>query len=182
MKNCLIAVPLLRTLLAAPLLVGCGFAQTQGAGAKASVTRPPLVACETGKTLPCVMLATSISDMAGIWKQYQSNPAFAPVGGMGYVRFSADGTFSLADTQEHAAAASFGNFPHGTYSFEGNRMTINVANPPPSMPECARSVQEVRVVKVGAQMVAMSFTPVQDTCKPRLSDTGQMQLYIGPAQ
>ena len=169
-----------RLALVVPLLVGCGLAQTQVS--KVAATRPPLVACEATKTAPCMVLATGIPDMAGVWKQYQSNPAFAPVGGMGYIRYSADGTFALADTQEHAAAASFGNFPHGTYSFEGNRMTINVANPPPGMPECAQSVQEVRVVKVGAQMVAMSFTPIEDTCKPRLSDTGQMQLYIGPAQ
>ena len=133
--------------LVLPLLIGCGLAQAQGFSAQA--TRPPLVACEAGKTSPCVVLATSISDMAGVWKQYQSNPIFTPASGMGYIRYSADGTFALADTQEHAAAGSFGPFPHGTYNFEGSRMTINVANPPPRMPECAHSVQEVRVVKMG---------------------------------
>ena len=168
-----------RMLLIVPLLVGCGLAQTQVSQLPAS--RPPLVACEAGKTAPCVVIATSIADMAGMWKQYQSNPAFAPVGGMGYIRYSPDGTFALADTQAHAALPSFGNFPHGTYSFEGSRMTINVANPPPTMPECARSVQEVRVVSAGDQRVAMTFMPIEDTCKPRLSDTGQVQLYIAPA-
>ena len=176
-----------RMLMALPLLVSSALAHPrpyafdEGVLALAA-TRLPLVACETGKTAPCVTLATSMSDMAGVWRQYLSSPAFTTAGGMGYSRFSADGTFALADTQEHAAGASFGNFPHGTYSFEGNRMTINVVNPPPGMPECARSVQEVRVVKMGAQMVAMVFTPIEDTCKPRLSDTGQMQLYIGSAQ
>ncbi|GAA3999064.1 hypothetical protein GCM10022631_07370 [Deinococcus rubellus] len=169
-----------RTGMTMLMLFGFGFAQAQGT--QAPVSRPPLVACEEGKPAPCVVLATRISDMVGVWKQYQSNPAFAPVGGMGFIRYSPDGTFALADTQEHAAAASFGPFPHGTYSFEGNRMTINVENPPPGMPECARSVQEVRVVHLAAQMVAMTFTPIEDTCKPRLSDTGQLQLYIAPAK
>lgn len=174
-----------KMLMALPLLLGCAIAlpysENEGVLALAA-TRPPLIACEAGKTTPCVVLATSISDMVGVWKQYQTNPIFAPSAGMGYIRYSADGTFALADTQKNVAAVSFGNFPHGTYSFEGTRMTINVANPPPSMPECAYSVQEVRVVKMGAQMVAMSFTPIEDTCKPRLSTTAQMQLYVGPTQ
>lgn len=169
-----------RLLLALPLLVGSALARTQPPSTP--TPRPPLVVCTTGKTLPCVVFASSIADMTGVWKQYQSNPAFAPVGGMGYIRYSPDGTFALADTQEHAAAASYGQFPHGTYSFDGNRMTINVVNPPPGMPECALSVQEVRVVQLGDQRVAMTFTPIADTCKPRLADTGQVQLYIGPAQ
>ena len=61
-------------------------------------------------------------------------------------------------------------------------MTINVANPPPSLPECAHSVHEVRVVHLGDQTIAMTFTPIEDTCKPRLREIQQMQLYIGPAQ
>lgn len=173
-----------RILMALPLLISSALAHQRPYTIDEGVlglaaTRPPLVACETGKTAPCVTLATSMSDMAGVWRQYLSSPDFTTAGGMGYSRFSADGTFALADTQEHAAA---GNFPHGTYSFEGNRMTINVANPPPSLPECARSVQEVRVVKMGDQKVGMVFTPIEDTCKPRLSDTGQLQLFISPAQ
>ncbi|WP_424951503.1 hypothetical protein [Deinococcus sp.] len=175
------ALPMMaRMLLAAEMLIGWQPALAQQATQVAS--RPPLVACEAGKTVPCVLPATSIADMAGVWKQYQSNPVFAPVGGTGYVRFSPDGTFALADTREHAALPEYSQFPHGTYSFEGSRMTITVLNPPPGMPECARSVQEVRVVRMGDQPVAMTFVPIEDTCKPRLSDTGQVQLYIGPVQ
>ncbi|TSA81713.1 hypothetical protein FNU79_14775 [Deinococcus detaillensis] len=174
-----------RMLMVLPLLIGSAFARPyseDGGFLELAAARPPLVTCEAGKTMPCVVMATQISDMAGVWRQYLSSPDFTTAGGMGYVHFSADGTFALADTQEHAAAASFSPFPHGTYSFEGNRMTINVENPPPSMPECARSVQEVLVVKMGDQKVAMTFMPIEDACKPRLSDTGQVQLYIGPPQ
>ena len=173
-----------RKFIALPLLlatIALSYGKTEGVLALAP-PRPPRISCEAGKTIPCVVLANSTSDMAGIWKQYQSNPIFAAANGMGYIRYSADGTFAIADTQEHVAAVSFGNFPYGTYSFEGTSMTINVANPPPSMPECAHSVQEVRVVKMGAQMVALSFTPIEDSCKPRLTTTAQMQMYVGPTQ
>ncbi len=171
---------LLCMVVVAPLLLGSGLAQSQGPSA--SPPRPPLVACEAGTTAPCVVAATATADMSGIWKQYQSNPMFAPVGGMGFIRYSADGTFALADTLDHVALPGYGHFPHGTYRFDGRRMTITVANPPPGMPECARSVQEVRVVQLAGQKVAMTFIPVEDACKPRLSDTGQVQLYIGPAR
>lgn len=163
-----------RLLLGCLLLTGLSFAQTQA-------PRPPLVACESGKNVPCAVLATKTADMAGVWKQYQSNPAFAPLGGMGYVRYNADGTFALADAPENTTAP-YKTFPHGTFAFEGNRMTLNVMGVPPSMPECARGVFEVRVIRLGDQPVGMSFTPLEDTCKPRLADTAQVQLYIGPAR
>jgi hypothetical protein len=163
-----------KLLLACSLLIGLSFAQTQA-------PRPPLVTCESGKNLPCVVLASKTADMAGIWKQYQSNPAFAPSGGMGYIRYSADGTFALADRPENTAAP-YRTFPHGSFSFEGNRVTLDVQGVAPNMPECARGVYEVRVIRLGDQPVGMNFTPIEDTCKPRLSDTAQVQLYVGPAR
>lgn len=53
---------------------------------------------------------------------------------------------------------------------------------PPNTPECARGIYEVRVIRLGDQPVGMSFTPLEDTCKARLADTAQVQLYIGPAR
>lgn len=50
------------------------------------------------------------------------------------------------------------------------------------MPECANAVIEVRVIRLGDQPVAMSLTPLEDTCKPRLADTAYVQVYIGPAK
>ena len=163
-----------KLLIACLLLTSLSFAQTQA-------PKPPLVTCDPGKNAPCVVLANKTSDMAGIWKQYQSNPAFAPLGGMGYIRYNADGTFALADTPENTAGV-YKTFPHGTFSFEGNRMTLNVQGVPPNMPECARGVFEVRVIRLGDQPVGMSFTPLEDTCKPRLSDTAQVQVYVGSAR
>lgn len=160
-----------RMLMVATLLMGSSLAATGS----------PLVLCGQGKTTPCMTLATSISDMAGVWRQPLSTGDLTVVGRMGYSRFTSDGTFALVDSLEHAAApASFSPFPHGTYSFEGSRMTINVVNPAPGMPECTR-VQEVWIVTLGDQRVAMTFTPVADTCKSSLNDTGQAQLYVGPA-
>jgi len=161
-------------LLGSLLLVGFSSAQ-------ALAPKPPLVACTAGKAAPCVVLATQTADMAGIWKQYQSNPAFAPLGGMGFIRYNADGTFALADAPENTAAP-YKTFPHGTFSFEGTRMTLNVQGVPPNMPECARGIFEVRVLRLGEQLVGMSFTPVEETCKARLADTAQVQLYVGPAR
>lgn len=48
------------------------------------------------------------------------------------------------------------------------------------MPECANAVIEVRVIRLGDQPVAMSFTPLEETGKSRLTDTAYVQLYIGP--
>lgn len=163
-----------KLLMALPLLIGLAFAQTQA-------PKPPLVECVAGKNLPCVVLATKTSDMAGIWKQYQSNPAFAPLGGMGYIRYNSDGTFVIADTLENTAAPHK-PFPYGKFGFDGSRMTIQVQNPPPTMPECARSVQEVRVIHLGDALVGLSFTPLEDTCKPRLDSIAQVQIYVGAAR
>ncbi len=162
-----------KLLIAGLLLTGLSFAQTQA-------PRQPLVSCEVGKNAPCIVLANKTADMAGIWKQYQSNPAFAPLGGMGFIRYNTNGTFALADAPENTAAP-YKTFPHGTFSFQGNRMTLNVQGVAPTMPECARGVYEVRVIHLGDQLVGMSFTAIEDTCKPRLGDTAQVQLYVAPA-
>lgn len=145
---------------------------------QAQPPRPPLVACEAGKNVPCVVLATSPADIAGVWKQYQNNPAFAPQGGMGYIRYNPDGSFALGVTPEGTRTPT-APFPSGTFRFEGSRMILEVKGFPPEMPECARAVYEVRVLRMGDQPVALSFIPVEDTCKPRLSDLSQAVIFIG---
>ncbi|GGK18122.1 hypothetical protein GCM10008955_09410 [Deinococcus malanensis] len=127
------------------------------------------------------MLATKISDITGIWKQYQGNPLFAPSGNMGFIRYNADGSFALGATPESTAAPR-APFPSGTVRFADGRMTMQVQNAPPTMPECARAVYEVRVIKMGQRPVALYYTPVEDTCKPRLADLGHVLPYIGPAR
>lgn len=163
-----------RLLLGALLLTGLSLAQTQA-------PRPPLVPCEAGKNAPCVVLASKPADIAGIWKRYQSGPAFAGSGNIGYVRYNADGSFATADTPENTAA-QYKTFPYGTISFEGNRMTIDNRGAPASAPECAHGVYEVRVTRLGDQPVGMSFMPLEDTCKTRLNDTPYVQIYVGPAR
>ncbi|WP_168734859.1 hypothetical protein [Deinococcus sp. KSM4-11] len=162
------------------LLLSCAptLAQTPAA-APAAGPYPALVACEAGQDRPCVVLASQASDITGVWKQYQHNPAFAPSNSMGFIRYAADGTFVLSSTVAGTAQPA-APFPHGTYSFSGSRLTMNVQGVPPSMPECALAVYEVRVLRLGSRPVALQYTPVQDTCKPRLADLSYDLPYVGP--
>ncbi|WP_425146726.1 hypothetical protein [Deinococcus sp.] len=112
----------------------------------------------------------------GVWKQYQDNPAFALAGNMGYIRFSPDGSFVLADTLEHADAPH-APFPFGRVSFENSRLVFSVQGVPPGMPECARAVYEVRVLRLGSRPVGMQYTLVEDLCKPRLAALNHVLPY-----
>ena len=166
----------MKRFLLACLLPCAAFAQ---APTPATTALPSLAPCEAGQDSPCVLLATKLADIVGVWRQYQHNPAFAPVGNMGFIRFNPDGSFMLADTLAHTAAPR-APFPFGSVRFEGNRMTFNARGVPPTMPECARAVYEVRVLRLGARPVGMQYTPVEDTCRPRLADLNYVLPYVGP--
>ncbi|WP_309571197.1 hypothetical protein [Deinococcus sp.] len=165
--------------LSACLITACAPTLAQSGMPAAPRPYPELVACAAGQDLPCSALASQISDITGVWKQYQHNPAFAPSGNMGFIRYNADGTFVLGPSVAGTAAPS-APFPHGTYSFSAGHLTMNVQGVPPGMPECALAVYEVRVLRLGSRPVALQFTPVQDTCKPRLNDLGYALPYVGP--
>lgn len=154
--------------------LGASFGQAQ-----APAARPPLVACEAGKDVPCIVLATKIADIAGIWKQYLGNPALAAPGRMGYIRYSADGSFVIADTPENTRAP-FKNWPSGTVSFDGPRMTLTVKGEV-SLPECRTGVYEVRVIRLGDRPVGLQYTVVDDKCVGRQADLDLVLPYAGPA-
>lgn len=158
------------------LLLCTAFAQTT---TNPPTPRPSLVPCVAGQDVPCVQLATQVSDIVGVWKQYQDNPAFAQASHMGYIRFNPDGSFVLADTLAHTGAPH-APFPFGTVRFEGGRMTFTVQGVPPGMPECARAVYEVRVLRLGTRPVGLQYTPVEETCKPRLAALNYLLPYISP--
>lgn len=162
--------------IAALLLIGAATAQTQ------PPVKPPLIPCAAGQNIPCVVLATKPDDVVGVWKQYTGNPAFAPVGNMAFLRINLDGTFALGTTVEGTRTPT-APFPYGTYRFEGSRMILSVQGvAATAMPECAKAVHEVRVLRLGTQPVALSYTMLEDTCKPRIADLSQAVIYVGPNQ
>jgi hypothetical protein len=130
----------------------------------------PLVPCpdEVGEPYPCSVVATRAEDAAGIWKQYVTRPDLQAPGGMGYQRIDRDGRFFLADAPEHTVMP-FGNYPYGTYAFDGNevRLTVEAAGVPPM---CQTATGRMHVLRYGAQPVALLMAPIADECPPRLHD------------
>jgi len=161
--------------IAALLAIGAATAQGQ------PPVKPPLIPCAAGQNIPCVVLATKPDDVVGVWKQYSGNPAFASVGNMAFLRINLDGTFALGATIEGTRASAM-TLPHGTYRFEGSRMILSVQGIPPNMPECAKAIHEVRVLRLGNQPVALSYTMLEDTCKPRIADLSQAVIFVSPNQ
>ena len=157
-------------------LLGLGASLGQ---AQAPAARAPLVACETGKDVACVVLATRPADIAGVWKQYLGNPALGAPGGMAYIRYNADGSYVIADTPENTRAP-FKNWPRGTVSFDGARMTVTVAGDQIA-PECRTGDLEARVIRLGDRPVGLSYKPIDDKCAGRQADLGLVLPYVGPA-
>jgi hypothetical protein len=141
----------------------------------------PLIPCpdEDGAeeaVYPCDIIATSPEDVAGVWKQYVGNPAFGAVGGMGYVRYSDDGSFLLADSVENTAAPSE-TFPFGTFETDGPALTFTVESQVP--PECRTATYFMRVIRVGDQPVAMVPFAVSDDCvRRRDGDLAEALIWV----
>jgi len=139
---------------------------------------PPLVPCETAPAgAPCSQVATSAADLVGVWQQFMWNPRLATNGGMGYIRYLADGTYHLADTVEHTAGP-YTNFPYGKVTFAGDEMTIIVDSETP-LAECGRpSLYRVHVLKAGDTPVALWYQVIDDTCTGRVADLSQPLLWV----
>lgn len=137
----------------------------------------PLVPCVADTAGPCVVVASQISDIVGVWKQYFGAPIPATPDGMAYIRYQEDGSYALADSPENTGAP-YDTFPYGTVSFDGNIMTITVAEPPPDFPGCESGTYVVRVFKLGGQPVALHYTPVDDACAPRVGDLAQPLVWV----
>lgn len=137
--------------------------------------RPPLVPCE-GENTACVTLATQPQDIVGIWKQYLGNPMLNAPGGMGFIRYNADGTYVLADTPENTAGP-YQTYPRGTFALENGVITIEVEGEMVP-PECRTARYELRVFRYGDQPVALHYAPVEDACVGRLQDLSTPLVWV----
>jgi hypothetical protein len=125
------------------------------------------VACIGGAPAPCVTVATSASDIAGLWHQAQE--------AHGYLRYNADGTFWISPTFEDAAAPTAGS-PRGTVSFDGEVMTIELDAHP--VPECLTARYVVGVLRYG-DPVALVYMPVHDDCEARRVNFTVPLVWVG---
>jgi hypothetical protein len=139
--------------------------------------RPPLVPCEPGASGPCVQVATSPVDLVGVWKQFVGRPDLQAPGGMGFIRYRADGSFSLADTVEHTAEP-YAAYPRGRVTFDGEVMTMVVDGDVP--PECKEATFVVHVIRNGDQPVALHYQAVEDACMPRSADLAVPVIWVAP--
>jgi hypothetical protein len=141
----------------------------------------PLVPCpEAGdEAYPCAVVVSRAEDAVGIWKQYLGRPDLMAPEGMAYQRINPDGSFVIADAPEHTAAP-FGNYPYGTFAFDGGEVRLTVDAP--GVPEmCRTATQRWHVYRFGAQPVALLGTPIQDECPPRLQDMGLPFIWVAGA-
>jgi hypothetical protein len=138
----------------------------------------PLVPCpEVGdEAFPCAVVVSRAEDAVGIWKQYLGRPDLMAPGGMAYHRINPDGSFVIADAPENTAAP-FGNYPFGTFAFEGGEVQLTVDAP--GVPEmCRTATQRWHVYRYGAQPVALLGMPIHDECPPRLQDMGLPFIWV----
>jgi hypothetical protein len=128
---------------------------------------------DTEATEICDMVATTLEDIAGTWRVYfQAEPKF--------IRFNADGTWLIADTVEHTEAESAEGFPFGAYSFDADGAFNHTDLSPGSFPDqCASNSRYlIRVIKMGAEPVALNFVPLDDCFAPRRTDWAYTMLRV----
>jgi len=162
-----------RTLAALATLTLAAMVLAQGAPG----LRTPLVPCTPAEMGPCVQVATSVADIVGVWKQYVGNPAFDAPGGMGFVRYRHDGSYSLAPTVADTAAP-FGAYPRGSITFEGEIATI-VAVGDAVVAECRSATFQILVLHFGTAPVGLTYVAIQDGCVGRRADMAMPLLWVG---
>lgn len=140
----------------------------------------PLVPCpdemdDDMEAYPCDVVATSANDVAGVWKQYLGNPNLAAPMGMGYIRYLNDGSYFIADAAENSVEI-YENYPYGMISFDESIVTITVDSQVP--PGCETGDYTMRVIQLGDQPVALTYTILDDECLPRRGDLGEALIWI----
>lgn len=135
-----------------------------------------LVPCTAESTGPCDMIATKAEDIAGVWKQYFGSPRFNAPGGVGYIRYNADGTFVWALSIEDTAQP-YEDYPHGTFSFDSGEFIIGPdAHTPP--PCDVPPHYQLRVLKYGDKPVALRAVKISDDCPGRSQDLTQAGIWV----
>jgi hypothetical protein len=138
----------------------------------------PLVPCLTDEMdidYVCDTVVGSPSEIVGIWKQYLGNPNLAAPMGMGYIHYKEDGTYVIADTPDNAQSV-FENYPFGSISFDEGLATIVVDSQ--VGPGCETGDYYLRVIRLGDQPVALTYTVVADECTPRQADLGEALIWV----
>jgi hypothetical protein len=137
-----------------------------------------LVPCGEDVTGPCDLIATSVEDVVGVWAQYMIFPGNSNPGSLVYLRFNTDGTFVAADSIEHTAQPTE-PYPSGTYRFEDGYLIFD-AIPTLPAPCNGAGIFQARVLKYGAEPVALRYVPISDACTPRLQDLIQAAVWVAP--
>jgi len=139
---------------------------------------PPTVALhacsvDDAELQACDMIATQPEDIVGVWTVYfNAAPAF--------IRYTADGTWVIADTAENTAAPVEG-FPSGTYSFDADGVftSLDPNTPVDIMPEeCRAGNYVLHIIKVGEQPVALNHVVLEDCFAPRRTDWAYAMLWV----
>jgi hypothetical protein len=137
-----------------------------------------LVPCEAGVEKPCDLIATKAEDIAGVWKQYLGGPRFNAPEGMAYIRYNADGTYVIADSEENTAKP-YESYPSGAYHFDGAQFIID---PVKGSPCAGPGIFQLRVLKYGDDPVALRYVLISDPCTGRLQDLSQALVWVAPSQ
>ncbi|MEO8395537.1 MAG: hypothetical protein ABI700_21260 [Chloroflexota bacterium] len=137
---------------------------------KTDALAQPLVPC-LGLPRPCDVIATNLSDIKGLWKAY-----FSPLPqGFGFQRIDEGGDMMLAgDGTDLSALKEV--FPQSAPRIFNGALLLE-GNPDPT-DTCATNVAYLRVIKFGNQMVALQWTPIQDTCPPRQVDFSDVLIWV----
>lgn len=143
--------------------------------------RAPLVPCAAAAAdAPCIDIATSAADIAGIWRHPVANPAFQAPDGLGYIAYFPDGRLRLAGSIEDLASDET-SYMFGVIEFDGNFSRVTLGREAP-LPVCSGPfVHQHQVIRLGGQPVALFVQPVEDECPPRLSDLGVPLIWVAPA-
>ena len=165
---------------------GLVFAQDATTEPTPEATLPPametaLLPCGEGVTGPCEMIATSMDDIAGIWKQYLLNATWGAPNGMAFQQMFPDGSYNIADTAEHTAQP-YENYPTGTpgsLHFDGATLIME-GDPHAPAPFNEPAYFQVRVLKYGDQPVAMHFDTIHDANFIRQLDLTQVMMWVAP--
>jgi hypothetical protein len=136
---------------------------------------PPLVPCEdAAEGVPCVAIVTEMSEIAGVWRRF-----YQGANEMAFSEFRVDGTFSIVQSLPSDGRVS------GTVRFEGG-VAAFTANPDgPAPPACKEpGMYELRLIRVGDQNVALSFSLMNDDgCVLRVTDFSvPMIAYAGTGE
>lgn len=165
---------------------GLVLAQDATPEATSDATLPPdmetaLIPCGPGVTGPCEVIATSMTDIAGIWKQYLLNATWKAPNGQAFQQMFPDGSYNIADTAEHTARP-FENYPTGTAGmlhFDGSTLIME-GDPHAPAPFNEPAYFQIRVLKYGDHPVAMHFYTIRDSNFVRQLDLTQVMMWAAP--